>query len=362
MSRPAKAVVNLNALRHNYQLAQRQGDAQAIAVIKANAYGHGAVAVARALEDLAPAFAVAAIEEALELREAGIRLPILLLEGPFSTDELAIAAEQNFWLMLADASQVEMVQQVSLESLPAPLTIWLKFDSGMHRLGLDGETGRSAYQTLRALDHVNDDIVLASHFACADELDDGFTNQQLTNFREMTAGLDAPVSLSNSAAILGWPEAHGQWLRAGIMLYGASPFMHSHPQGDQLQAVMSLESAVIGIRRIVAGASVGYGKSWVAQRDSVIATVAMGYGDGYPRHAPSGTPVLVNGQRASLVGRVSMDMITVDVTDLDTVNAGDPVVLWGQELPLNEVAMAAGTISYELVTRMPLRTPRIYIN
>ncbi len=362
MSRPAKSVVNLQALRHNYLLAQRQSDAQAIAVIKANAYGHGAVAVARALEDLAPAFAVAAIEEALELREAGIRLPILLLEGPFSADELKVAAEHNFWLMLGDVSQVEMLQQVSSNSLSAPLTIWLKFDSGMHRLGLDGETGRSAYQSLRVLDHVNDEIVLASHFACADELDDDFTAQQLSRFREMTAGIEAPVSLSNSAAILGWPQAHGQWHRAGIMLYGASPFMHAHPQADQLQAVMSLESAVIGVRRIAAGASVGYGRNWVAQRDSVIATVAMGYGDGYPRHAPSGTPVLVNGQRASLVGRVSMDMITVDVTDLESVNTGDPVVLWGQALPLNEVATAAGTISYELVTRMPLRTPRIYID
>lgn len=357
MSRPAEALINLSALRHNYLLAAQQSDARAIAVVKANAYGHGAVEVARALADLAPAFAVAAIEEAQELRRAGITQPILLLEGPFSPDELALAAEQNFWLMLCDPSQVDMVMQTPVEG---ELTLWVGFDSGMHRMGLSGEKLEATYRSLKALPYVNDEIVLATHFACADELDNNFTEQQINAFQAMTAGLGAPVSMSNSAAILAWPNAHGQWLRPGIMLYGASPFPHSHKLGDQLQPVMTLKSKIIGLRQIAAGESVGYACSWSASRPTTIATVAMGYGDGYPRHAPSGTPVLVNGQRVPLVGRVSMDMITLDVTDLDSVAVGDDVVFWGEGLPLNEVANCASTISYELVTRMPMRTPRIY--
>ena len=360
MSRPAQAIVDLAALRHNYQVAVRQSDnAQAVAVIKANAYGHGAIEIAQALEPLAPAFAVAAVEEALQLRHAGIEKPILLLEGPFTSQDIQIAAEYDFWLMICDPSQVDMVVATVTEK---PLNIWLKADSGMHRMGLGDDHFRSAYHTLQALPHVQREIVLATHFACADQPDNDFTATQIAAFHGMTEGLNAPVSMSNSAAILGWEASHGEFHRPGIMLYGANPFVDGHPEGDQLQAVMTLKSGVIGVRDVQAGDTVGYTQSWVAQRPSKIATVAMGYGDGYPRQAPSGTPVIINGQRATIVGCVSMDMITLDVTDVGPVQVGDEVIFWGAELSLNEVAAWAGTISYELITRMPMRTPRIYIN
>jgi alanine racemase len=360
MSRPAKAIVDLAAIRHNYQLAQRLApNAKTLGVVKANAYGHGAAAVAKTLEPLAPVLAVACIEEALELRAADISKPILLLEGPFTDDEVVIASRENFWLM---ASGIEQVQRIADAQISKPVTVWLKADSGMHRLGLQGEQLRRAYEQLQPLEHVNSDIVLATHFAAADELDSDFTEQQIAYFASLAEGLKAPLSMANSAGILGWPQSHSDFNRPGIMLYGASPFEHSQDNGDQLLSAMTLTSEVIGLRTIEAGETVGYGRSWTAQRHSTIATVAIGYGDGYPRHAPNGTPVLIHGQQVPLAGRVSMDMITIDVTELNNVQVGDSVELWGSNLPLNTIAEHAGTISYELVTRMPLRTPRIYIN
>lgn len=364
MSRPAKAIVDLAAVRHNYQLAQKlTPNAQALGVVKANAYGHGSVAVAKTLEPLAPVLAVACIEEAVELRQAGIVKPILLLEGAFEAEEIITARDQNFWLMASGIEQVEMITRANLDETQGnALTVWLKADTGMHRLGLTGEQVKASYAKLKALPYVADDIVIATHFAAADELDSDFTSQQIDCFASLTEGLNTPVSLANSAGILAWPQAHGNYTRPGIMLYGSSPFPEPQVNADQLKPVMTLESEVIAVRTIEAGETVGYGRSWTAQRRSTIATVAIGYGDGYPRQMPNGTPVFINGQRAELAGRVSMDMITVDVTDIGTVNVGDNVELWGHNIPLNEVAGCVGTISYELVTRMPLRTPRLYIN
>lgn len=360
MSRPAKAIIDLAALRHNYQLAQRLApSAQTLGVVKANAYGHGAVAIAKALEPLAPALAVACIEEALELRQAGITKPIVLLEGPFEPQEIALAGQHNLWLILSNTDQVNWVTHAQLDN---PITVWLKADSGMHRLGMNKTQLRQAYQQLKSVTHINNDIVLVTHFAVADELESDFTDQQIQRFADMAEGLNAPVSLSNSAGILGWKKSHGHYNRPGIMLYGASPFAQPQVNADQLQAVMSLTSQVIAVRNIDSGETVGYGRSWIAKRPSIIATVAIGYGDGYPRHAPNGTPVFINGQRAPIVGRVSMDMITVDVSELNVVNLGDSVELWGNNLSLNEIATWAGTISYELITRMPMRVPRQAIN
>ncbi|NIB42738.1 alanine racemase [Pseudomaricurvus alkylphenolicus] len=360
MSRPAQAIVDLAAVRHNFQLAQSLApSAQTLGVVKANAYGHGAVEVAKTLEPLAPALAVACIEEAIELREAGIRKPILLLEGPFESDEVKTASEQEFWLMASGPEQVDMIANAEIDT---PVRVWLKADSGMHRLGLMDEQLRQSWEKLQPLPHVDNDIVLATHFAAADELDSDFTQQQIDNFAAMAEGINAPVSMANSAGILGWEQSRGDYNRPGIMLYGASPFPGSHPEADKLKPVMTLKSKIIGLRTIEPGETVGYGRSWIAQRRSVIATVAMGYGDGYPRHAPNGTPIMVNGQQAQLAGRVSMDMITVDVTDLTVVQVGDEVECWGQQLAVNDIAERAGTIGYELITRMPLRTPRVYIN
>lgn len=364
MSRPAKAYIDLRALRHNCELANRLAPhSRTMAIVKANAYGHGVLPVARALEPLVPAFGVACMEEAVELREGGISKPVCLLEGAFSDDEIPLAAELGFWLSVVNTQQQQAILKASLKN---PVTVWICVDSGMHRLGIAVDDIASTYQALAASRNVTGDIVVATHFACADELESDITRWQIERFNEGVASLagadTVQLSLDNSAGLLGWPETRADWNRPGIMLYGSSPFPGYHVEADRLQPVMTLCSAVIALRDIPAGDSVGYGARWVAQRPSRIATVAIGYGDGYPVHAPDGMPVLINNQRCPMVGRVSMDMITVDVTDLSVVAVGDAVILWGKGLSVNEVASCAGTISYELLTRMPRRVPRVYID
>jgi len=358
MARPSYMAVDLAALVHNYQWAcQLAPNSQTMAIVKANAYGHGATQCAMALEAYAPAFGVACIEEALVLRKAGIKKPIALLEGLFTADEVAVAAEQDFWVMVEDPTQISAILNAHLSK---PLKVWIKVDTGMHRLGLSPQYVGDYYQQLLASDNVADGIVLATHFASADETGNHFTKQQLNLFMETVKPFNTPVSLANSPAIMAWPEAHADWNRAGFMLYGNSPLDVDHPSSKGLKPVMQMYSAITSLREIDAGQAVGYAQTWRAQRPSTIATVAVGYGDGYPRNAASGTPVLVNGARASLVGRVSMDMITLDVTDLLDVKIGDSVCLWGKDLNINEVASHASTIGYELMTRVTQRLPIKY--
>ena len=358
MSRPTRAVIDIQALRHNYQLAQSLApESKTIPMVKANAYGHGAVQVSQALADIAPAFGVACIEEALELRDAGIKQPILLLEGAFDAAELKLAATKGFWVMIENHQQKEAIINADLA---VPLTVWLGVDTGMHRLGfLPGDIAE-VYKTLNSSRNISQPIVFTSHFACADDLKNKATLKQIDAFKAC-APVTALQSLANSAAILAWPKAQREWQRPGYMLYGNSPFAVPQENADQLKPVMSFESAVISLRTIAAGESVGYTANWTAERDSTIATITVGYGDGYPRNATNGTPVLINGVRCPLVGRVSMDMITVDVTDLREVAIGDKALLWGPELPVNEVASHCDTIGYELLTRMPGRVPRVYL-
>ena len=358
MSRPTRAVIDLQALRHNYQLAQSLApESKTIPMVKANAYGHGAIKVSQALADIAPAFGVACIEEALELRDAGIKQPVLLLEGAFDAAELKLAATKGFWVMIENHQQKEAIINADLA---VPLTVWLGVDTGMHRLGFQPEDIAEVYKTLNSSRNISQPIVFTSHFACADDLNNKATLKQIDAFKAC-APVTALQSLANSAAILAWPKAQREWQRPGYMLYGNSPFAVPQENADQLKPVMSFESAVISLRTIAAGESVGYTANWTAERDSTIATVTVGYGDGYPRNATNGTPVLINGVRCPLVGRVSMDMITVDVTDLREVAIGDKALLWGPELPVNEVASHCDTIGYELLTRMPGRVPRVYL-
>jgi alanine racemase len=360
MSRPTRAIINLAALRNNYSLAQSlSGQGLAMPIVKANAYGHGAVGIAQALETLAPALGVACIEEALELREAGIKKPILLLEGFFSEEELTLAAEQEFWLMVQSDYQLQTLETARLSR---PVNCWLKIDTGMHRLGFEPAETASLFSRMKQSQNVGDDVVLATHFACADDLDNDTTDEQIRLFRAHTAAIEAPCSLANSPGLLAWPSSRAQWNRPGFMLYGRSPFSRSHPEGDKLQPVMTFRSAVMAVRDIAVGESVGYAGAWTARRPSRIATIPVGYGDGYPRHAQNKTPVLIAGQRAQLVGRVSMDMITVDVTDIPSVIIGDEVTLWGDKLSANEVAEHADTIGYEIMTRLHNRVPRVFIN
>ncbi len=353
--RPAQAVIDLSALRHNYRLARSLGSGKALAVVKANAYGHGAVRCAQALAGEADGFAVACIEEALELRQAGIEQPVLLLEGFFHADELALCAEHDFWLVVHSAWQLECLERAQL---PRPLNCWLKLDSGMHRVGFFPHEYADAWQRLRACPNVGQ-IVCMTHMARADETDPLPTERQLMLFDQATAGLDSQRSLSNSAAVIDWPQMRSDWSRPGIMLYGCNPFVDERPLAVPLRPVMTLQSELIAVRDIPAGEPVGYGGRFVAGRPVRIGIVAMGYADGYPRHAPNGAPIMVAGQRAAIAGRVSMDMLAVDLSAAPQAVVGSRVELWGGQLPVEEVAAAAGTIAYCLLTAVQ-RVVRCY--
>ena len=367
MARPAKAEIDLDALRHNYRVAKQAApNSQAVAIIKANAYGHGAVEAAKALQNEAPVFGVACIEEAIELRAAGITQPIILLEGIFAADEVSIADQQNFWLAVGSQYQADAITQAAVNT---PLKVWLKIDTGMHRLGVQSDDAPAIYRQLAESDNVQDGIVLMSHLACGDEIERPETPKQLQCYEGAIKAIELVASeleqtlefsIANSAGTMAWEECRRSWNRPGYMLYGGNPFPHAQEFADQLKPVMHLTTAVIAIRYLEPGECVGYGANWCAQRVSKIATIAMGYADGYPRVVKPGTPVLIHGMRVPIVGNVSMDMITIDVTDVADVNIGDEVTLWGPGLSIDEIASCANTIGYELVARMPLRVPRKY--
>jgi len=342
--RPALAEIDLDALRHNYRTARLRHGGKVLAVLKANAYGHGALRCARALDGLADGYAVAFLDEALPLREAGVTAPILLLEGVFSPAELRLAAQAGCWLVVHDAAQLGMLEAARRENLPA-VDAWLKIDSGMSRAGFAPAQAAGAHARLRALPGVRG-IVLMTHLACADEPGRSHTEAQLAVFDTAVADLPGPHSVANSAGLLGWPAARRDWGRAGILLYGADPFPES---GAGLRPVMRLTSRVFAERTVPAGQPIGYGARHVPARPTRLGLVAMGYADGYPRSAPVGTPVAVDGRPAGLAGRVSMDMLTVDLTDLPGSGVGSEVELWGPQVPVDEVARAAGTIGYELL-------------
>lgn len=346
MSRPAIAHIRLDAFRHNYQVAKQLHGGKSLAVIKANAYGHGAVQCAQAIKNEADGFAVACLEEALQLREAGIKNPILLLEGFFESAELPEIVANDLWTVVHAQWQVEILLAVKLEK---PLQIWLKIDSGMHRVGLSSSEYPQAFACL--ISHKNvEKIVLMSHFANADNLSSEHTKQQMMLFQQTVQNLGVQkISLANSAAILGWPQARASWSRPGIMLYGADPLMSYN---TILRPVMQVTSQIISIRHIKKGESIGYGSIFTADRETIVGVVACGYADGYPRSS-TGAPVAVDGKMTKVIGRVSMDMLFVDLTDISQAKIGEPkigsgVELWGDQVSANDVAKAAGTIAYEL--------------
>ncbi|MGB4073833.1 alanine racemase [Pseudomonas sp.] len=357
--RPLVATIDLSAIVHNYAVAKRCAPGrQAFAVVKANAYGHGVREVVTALHDVADGFAVASLEEAAEVRALHGTARILLLEGCFEAAEYQFAAQLGLDLVLHSEPQAQLLLAASLAR---PLNVWLKLDSGMHRLGFSAATLREWHGRLQAAVQVAE-LNLLSHFACADERGSEMTELQLERFLDVLDLDFGQRSLANSAAILTIPAAHMDWLRPGIMLYGASPFTELGAAELGLRPAMSLTAQLIACREVAVGETVGYGGNWRAERPSRIGTVSCGYADGYPRHAPSGTPVIVGGQRVALVGRVSMDMLTVDLTDLPAAEVGDAVELWGAQLAVDEVAQAAGTIGYELLSKVTARVPRRYRN
>jgi alanine racemase len=355
--RPAHAVIDLGALRHNYRLARRLGGGKALAVIKADAYGHGAVRCAKALEAEADGFAVACIEEALELRAAGIHAPILLLEGFFHPDELPLIAEHGLWTVVASPWQV---QALAAFNSPRPLGVWLKMDSGMHRLGLEPEDFRGAWLRLRGLPQVGS-ITLMTHLARADELDSSRTDEQAVAFALACRGMTAETSLCNSPALLGWPVLRSDWVRPGLMLYGANPFPLETEQSAQLRPVMTLSSRIIATRELAEGEPVGYGARFVAPRPTRVGVVAMGYADGYPQFAPNGTPLLIDGRPGALAGRVSMDMLTVDLTEHPDAGVGTPVQLWGDAPRIGELATHCNASAYQMLCGLK-RVPRHYVD
>ena len=341
------AAIDSGALRHNLrQVRQWAPKSRVMAVIKANAYGHGLVTVARALGS-ADAFAVARVDEGLTLRGAGIMTRTVLLEGVFDAAQLAAAAAAGFELVVHTREQLELLRAAPAG---ARFTVWLKLDSGMNRLGFKGADFGAAYAALGAVAAVQQPVNLFTHLSSADDPERAATPGQLARFAAATESLLGERSIANSAGMLSYREAQADWVRPGLLLYGASPFFGSVGADYGLKPAMTLRSQVIALKDLEAGERVGYGGDWTAQRPTRLAVAAVGYGDGYPRSLASGAPVLVNGERVPLAGRVSMDMIGIDVTDLQAPPAlGDPVILWGEGLAVEELAVWADTIPYELL-------------
>ena len=358
--RPTTATIDLGALSGNLAAVRAAAPGSKLMLaVKANAYGHGAVQIAPIIEAQVDAFAVAFLEEALALREAGICAPILLLEGHFVPEELPAIMAGRVWSSIHSTWQAE---QWLAAPNHAPQQLWVKIDSGMHRLGLDPVIAPAHIEQLRAA-LPKTQLTLFTHLSSAEELDKPVTRDQLAQFLALAGQSGLPLSIGNSAGTLAYPQARQDWVRIGLYAYGADPFFGRDDAGHlpPPQPVMRLGSAVMAVRNIPAGDGVGYNMTWRAARPSRIATVPIGYGDGYPRHAPSGTPVWVGGHVVPLVGRVSMDLITLDITDLpEDIGVGTPVVLWGDAPSISAVARHAGTNEYALMTGLSARVPRHY--
>ena len=351
MTRATRATIDLSALRHNLSIAKQAAPhSKHLAVIKANAYGHGMLPVAKAL-DQADALAVACVDEAVQLRDAGITRSLLILEGFYDQQELEVCRHYQLIPVIHQMEQLDLLEAERSD----PIAVWLKVDTGMHRLGIRSEQASQAWrrmQACRAIDLQNS--VVMSHLANADDVNDTKSEQQYQLFQQVLnqispTDVTVQASLANSGGLLGWPQMHMDWVRPGIMLYGISPFENKTAQDHNLRAVMTLRSRLIAVNQHKKGDTIGYGGSWTCPEDMSVGVVAIGYGDGYPRHAKPGTPVLINGQRVPLIGRVSMDMITVDLRGLHNVHLGDDVVLWGEGLPAEVVAKHADTIAYDLL-------------
>lgn len=350
--RPLLATIHLAALRHNLHVARQCApQSKIMAVVKANAYGHGLSFAAKGLV-AADGFAVLGLNEALALRDEGYQQTVLLLEGVFTADELAQAANNHIALVVHSAWQLEMLEQAALS---APISIFLKVNTGMNRLGFAPADYKAVFLRMQACSNVAG-ITLMTHFATADEA--AGISAQLAMFNDVTQGIDCPTSLANSAAILRHPVSHTDWVRPGIMLYGASPVAGIRAEQFKLEPAMTLASEIIAVQNLAPGQGLGYGQQFMAERPTRVGVVACGYADGYPRHAPTGTPVAVSGKLTRTLGRVSMDMLCVDITDMPEAEIGSPVELWGKLVSVDAVAEAAGTVGYELLCAL---APRVAV-
>ena len=355
MPRPIQAYIDLEALTHNLSITRQYAPhARIMAVVKANAYGHGLLHTAHALRDV-DGFALLELEAAICLREAGFSHPILLLEGFFSTQELALLEKYRLSAVIHHNEQIAMLSNC----MHRQLEVFLKINTGMNRLGFPPEQFSDIYKQLTDNPAISQ-ITVMTHFATADgAINNTRFRHQLQLFDQITRQTLKPCSLANSAAIIRYPEAHRDWIRPGLMLYGASPFAAYSAADFKLKPVMTLVSKIIATHHLKTGDIVGYSGSFQAERPMRIGIVACGYADGYPRHAPTGAPVLVNNQICRLIGKVSMDMLAVDLTDSVNVRVGSPVILWGEGLPIEKIANAAETISYELLSSLSSRVEMV---
>lgn len=355
MSRPIHTLINLSALEHNLSVVRQFAPhSRIMAIIKANAYGHGLLHTAKALRQ-ADGFAMLEPDAAISLRQAGYQHPILLLEGFFSLTELALFKQYNLTAVIHHKEQLNMLAA----SEDGELDVFIKINTGMNRLGFAPDEFLPALQSLETNPTVKQ-ISLMTHFANADDLTKASSvDNQLQCFNTTTSGLNYPRSLANSAAIIHYPETHVDWIRPGLLLYGASPSAEKTAQALGLRPAMTISSKLIAIQNLKAGDRIGYGGRFQASRSMRIGIVAGGYADGYPRHAFSGTPILVNGQRTHTLGLVSMDMLAIDLSHIENTQLGSTVTLWGEGLPVEEIAHAAGTISYELLCAMAPRVESI---
>lgn len=353
MSRAAVAILSTENLLHNLAVIKKtSGNKDIMVMIKANAYGHGLRSVARRVQGQVDSLGVASIDEALALRKAGVNAPITLIEGVFEPNELLIASSQRFRVVFHDPVQIAWLES---NTLPLPVRAWLKVDSGMGRLGFNLKEAGMYYERLSRSSQIAKPLGIMSHFACADVADHPLNKKQMQAFEQFAKDLSGPKSFANSAAIFQFPAAHYDVVRPGLAAYGISPIPKKTAAELGLRPVMTLQTRLIGVRMMEKGSSIGYGSQFICPEDMPVGVIAMGYGDGYPRSARTGTPVLVNQTRCQLVGRVSMDMSTIDLRNLPSAVVGDPVTLWGAQLPIEEVATYTANIPYDLVTGVQQR-------
>lgn len=354
MIRRAHLTIDATALGHNFQVARSAASGRSVfAAVKADGYGHGMLNAARAFSAAGTdGFAVATPGEGVLLRAEGLAERILVLQGALTVDELSLAVEHSLEMVFHDPSQIDLLErwQAAAGAPAGRLRAWIKIDTGMHRAGLNPDQLAPARRRLAACPRVEPLIGLMTHFARADEPDPSFTNTQVATFRDLAGDWQGATSLCNSAALLGH-DAGGDCVRPGIMLYGGNPFIFGQACDHDLQAGMHLKTVLVAVREVPRGDAIGYGGRFVAPERMPVGVASVGYGDGYPRHAPDGTPIRINGQASTLIGRVSMDMITVDLRGIDA-RVGDEVECWGDRQPIDAIAQAAGTISYELMCQV----------
>ncbi|GAB4265284.1 MAG: alanine racemase [Methylomicrobium sp.] len=346
MTPAAYVTLNLDAVNHNLTVVKRYApQAKVMAVIKANAYGHGLLRIASQLEGI-DSFAVARVDEGIRLRKAGMTQRIAIMEGFTCAQELDDLIEYRLDPLIHSFGQLEIIERCSTA---AAIDIWLKIDTGMNRLGFSTAEFTEVYRRLATSPLIKQPIGFMTHLANADDRSCAMTLRQIHLFKQTVNGCPGPRSIANSAGILGWQASHADWVRPGIMLYGVSPFADSNGADFGLKPIMSLHSRLIAVKTVREGETVGYGAAWVCEKPITMGIVAIGYGDGYPRQARPGTPVLIDGRRVPMIGRVSMDMITVDLSEMSDIQPGQPVTLWGPGLPVEEVARWSDTIPYTLL-------------